>query len=608
MQSNRTGSISQLRRKLVLASAFCPLCKVSLARAEASSPFGCLPVDDELDLSSVAPLRPSSSRREQWMLGELDRLRREEQITASIAWIDGINAYALDSRRIVFGRGLAQVIETEIPDLTADQRDTIFRFVIGHEFTHLLQARQSGSVVPATMRGKELQADFGGGAWLALCLTSPGGELDFFQSARALRFAYAIGGTDWRDPAAHGTSNERWDACFIGTFKGRQIRSTNTAGSPSSHRLSAILFGPEGLPLAIAPEMMASLGRQWDGFFSDLSNALIERQPPPTSPSGINASQEADHEAYFYAFDATATQTTPHPFEFSYYDRSLRRVLENWSELSVSQFPLPATPPPLRETADRERQRLLTLVNDPGAQIVMLHIYQDLSVSNARITCGLAKDGSSTSVVIVASIAPPLTDDQKRAFERLRDQYDRQAQEKVATEQELEDEPFEFARQWLKFLELTRAGVQKARNLKDFRNELTQIALPEGVVISARPSSSEVWVILLDSVDPRDEEKRTGYISEHITDTFSSAGWEERLPVHLGINDDDTALASTAAGLIPKRKDGNDLAFDEHHVFAFDDSSNARGALVELLTLRNQSLDDAHYHRVIFMRISWSVQ
>jgi hypothetical protein len=605
MNRDPTGSISRNRRNLMLAFASCALCKLSIAGAQEGGVSGCMAVGDGIDLASLAPLSPSNSPREKWMIDELERLKREEQLAASVSWIDGVNAYAFDSNRIAFGRGLAQVIESGIPDLTADQRDTIFRFVIGHEFTHILQARQSGNGVPSNVRGRELQADFGGGVWLGLCLSSPDGELDFFQSARAIRFAYSIGGSDWQDPGAHGTSDERWSACFFGAFTARISQAAKVEGRGLSQRVSTLVFSPNGMGLVVAAEMTASIGRDWYQFFGSLLKAIEVGHRPPTSPDGSAPTQVSGDYAYFYVFDATQTSEPSHHFDYSYYEHAFERLCPDWGEVDFSGRPLRSKYQALQEIVDQEKMRIVSAVNDPGAQFLFAHTYQDIDATNVRMTCGFLRNGQTKWVVLVASSASPASDIQKHAFMDGRDAHEKAVEQEIAAEQEIEDEPFAFANEWLTFLEAIRDRATKAKSFATLREEIVKIKLPSGVEVAPNSAEREMWLILYDSVDPHDDGKRAEYISEHVSDTFSDDEWEESLPEHLGVNSEDVALAKAAAAELTKREDRNDLGLDEHQIYILKGANKGHGSKIETVSLQNQTPDVDHYHKAMLMRLSW---
>jgi hypothetical protein len=592
------------RRRLTLAATFCSLCYPLVGKTQSAKLFGCLPLLGSFNDADLTPLQPLASSRERWMHDELVRLCHEEQVQASLFWIETENAYALPGNRIAFGRELAKVIDFQMNDLTIDQRDTIFRFIMGHEFSHILQARQSQNVVPVSVRGKELQADIGGGAWLALRLTSPGGELDSVQSKRAIIFAGAIGGTDWTDPSAHGTRQERFDACTLGTIIGGQVRLDSDGANTATRRLSQILFSPNGVKLAIGAEIAAAVGHQWNEFFEALPAALVARNNLPVSPDGVDPREvpELDGGFYYEFVSADAKNSSEH-FDVTFYQNNLHWLFPEWAVLSEFRERLSSTPDALKNVISEERQRISTIAADPSAKINRLQVFQEIDEHNVRITCAKIKINENSYVVLAIFNIQKLSDEETSAFTRLRDTRTRTDDDNAESDNNDAAEPFDFARRWMVFLNSVRSNAEECRETEILRTRLISINVPAGVSRVSKKGAAEFWFILFDTANSENGEKNANYVWQHVLSTFSATNWSEPLPKQLGVPQKPSLIA-TAIRIADEQTDGSDFALEEQHTFDWDGRKDGPATSVDAISLQKKTTSDQANRKLLLLHIS----
>jgi hypothetical protein len=144
-------------------------------------------------------------------------------------------------REVTSHKGAAGVPAEEI----TRRLEYVVRFLIAHEYAHLLQYRSLGPDLvasPDATRIIECGADLLGGVALFEYLTSRfGGAVPHAATQTAVDFGYVVGGSDWLDGTMHPLAEDRRQCIRRGIEVGAGIRATRLlrAGAADSSTIAS---------------------------------------------------------------------------------------------------------------------------------------------------------------------------------------------------------------------------------------------------------------------------------------------------------------------------------------------------------------------------------
>jgi len=202
-----------IRLTLVLSSLFLaysslPAIGQCILEAEASSGQS----------SWQQPLNPASYP-DKMLLDEIHFLKINSSAPIdNVVWVNERNAYAQKGFGIKLGKPLWNAYAQANGAQTAENA---FRYIIFHEYSHLIQFANYSDVERASfpIEYTELQADMLAGVFYARRM----GDADFQPYVDGANTAFSIGDTDFSSSQHHGTPKQRMAALITGIEAGRAV-------------------------------------------------------------------------------------------------------------------------------------------------------------------------------------------------------------------------------------------------------------------------------------------------------------------------------------------------------------------------------------------------
>jgi hypothetical protein len=476
--------------------------------------------DPNAPITGITELKPNSVELDRWIQEDMSELNAEEGLHAWASWCDGGNALAQGDDHIFLGRELFAAVEAET-NVAEDRRRTILDFILGHEYTHLLQEHLNITPGTGTVRERELQADEGGGAWVWLRLRGalPSADATWpMDDDQAVSFAFSIGDRRWDDPSTHGTPSERASAFRLGFIlaNAHVVNGYRPGAEDGAHFIANEIVDNSVMSPDLAAEMEAR-DKTWNDFLKHVQGALTEGGDLPVAPGAVPPVRLKDgSHAYVFPIDSS---TLGHEAPIAAWDdlsQHIDSIFSGWpGEVEMDLDKSAAI-----RTLDSGRAR--EAVSASRITTTNIIFWQESIVGGVRISMsrltGSNQIGIHNWVVLVVS-ATWLSDDARQKAERQntnRVQMLQVADKSIRDQLDAESMSLASARET--FLGNLAHITATAGTTGDMMKELDAEALPPGVTVAARSWDSVTFLL----TDTNDHGLTAGQWSYHVVGMATS--------------------------------------------------------------------------------------